>query len=310
MRRKLLWAGVVTIVLVTVILIGGLWFATNQLLFPSWKGATKDLAVCKPEIAKSWGEGCGNLRTTHQFTFNEVKIPSVNGYQLPGWLIKTSENGMGPARGAIMMIPAGGSDRREETRYVKFLLSQHLDVLTLDLGCQGESPCPVPGITYGDRESSDVFSTYLYLAVKYDRVYAMGSSVGAASILVALPEMPKLAGVIAENPMTSFQRLIRDAPQSKSLPGWATNLLISLAMLRGRFDGLLSPEHSLPLTSTTPVYFIHSKQDKLVSYQQTQELVNLYAGPKTVWFPDKGSHAEIWDADHEEYETRLAGFLK
>ena len=310
MRRKLLLAAVVAVVVVIVVLIGGLWFATNQLLFPSWKGATRDLAVRKPEIAKSWGEGCGNLRLTHQFTFSEVNIPSVNGYQLPGWLIKTAENGEGPARGAIMLIPAGGSDRREETRYVKFLLSQHLDVLTLDLGCQDEAPCPVPGISNGDRESRDVFSTYLYLVAKYDKVYAMGSSVGAASILIALPEMPKLGGVIAENPMTSFQRLIRDAPQSKSSPGWATNVLIKLVMLRGRFDGLLSSEHSLPLTSTTPVYFIHSKQDKIVSYQQTQELATLYAGPKTVWFPDKGSHAEVWDADHEEYETRLAGFLR
>lgn len=64
-------------------------------------------------------------------------------------------------------------------------------------------------MTYGQRESRDVLSAYLYLAGKYEKLYAMGTSVGAASILIALPEMPKLAGVIAENPMVSSSA-IRD----------------------------------------------------------------------------------------------------
>lgn len=309
MKRKLISVAIIGFVAVPVLFGGGLWFASNQLLFPVWRGVTKDLSVCQPETTKYWGAGCGNLRTTHEFKFNEVQVPSVNGYDLPGWLIGSAENGRGPAQGAIMLIHGGGSDRREETRYVRFFLGRNLDVLTLDLGCHGEAPCPVPGLTYGHRESRDVLSAYLYLTDKYEQVYAMGTSVGAAAILIALPEMPKLTAVIAENPMASFQRLIMEAPESRSMPGWATDLLIKLAMLRGRFDGLLSPEHSLRLAKTTSIYFIHSKQDTVVSYQQTQELAALYAGPKTVWFADKGSHAAIWDANPADYEKRVADFL-
>jgi alpha-beta hydrolase superfamily lysophospholipase len=309
MNRKLWWLALGIFAAVFVFFGGGLWFATNQLLFPSWRGSTNDLSACKPETAKYWGEACGNLRSTHEFTFNEVSVPSVDGYEMPGWLIGSAENGKGSAKGAIMLIPAGGSDRREETRYVQFFLGRNLDVLTLDLGCQGEAPCPVPGLTYGDRESRDVLSAYLYLTNRYEKVYAMGSSVGAASILNALPEMPKLTAAIAENPMASFQQLIKEARESQSMPGWATDILIDMAMLRGRFDGLTSPEHSLRLAKTTPVYFIHSKMDEVVSYRQTQILADLYAGPKMTWFPDKGSHATIWDVDHADYEKRLAVFL-
>jgi fermentation-respiration switch protein FrsA (DUF1100 family) len=309
MKRKLKWISIVVFVVLLVFFGGGLWFASNQLLFPSWKGVTSDLSVCKPETVQSWGEACGNLRNTHQFKFSEVQVPSANGYNLPGWFIKAADNGMETARGVIMLVPAGGSDRREETRYIQFFLNQKLDVLTFDLGCQGDAPCPVPGLSYGQRESRDVLSAYLYLADRYEKVYAMGSSVGAASILIALPAMPKLAGVIAENPMASFQRLIREAPESQSMPGWATNALLKVAMLRGRFDGLLSAENSLRLIRTTPIFFIHSKGDKIVSYKQTQDLVDLYSGPKTLWLADKGSHAAIWDADHAEYEKRVADFL-
>jgi fermentation-respiration switch protein FrsA (DUF1100 family) len=72
---------------------------------------------------------------------------------------------------------------------------------------------------------------------------------------------------------------------------------------------LLSPKNSLPLAKKTPILFIHSKEDKVVSYQQTQDLADLYTGPKTVWFPEKGEHAAIWDAGHADYEKRVADFL-
>src|ERR1700730_1527023 len=309
MNRRLKWIAVGIFVSVFIFFGAGLWFASNQLLFPIWRGVTKDLSVCSPETAKYWGAGCGELRTTHAFKFRQVRFSSVNGYELPGWLIGTAENGKGRAKGAIMLIPAGGSDRREETRFIQFFLGQNLDVLALDLGCQGEAPCPVPGMTYGQRESRDVLSAYLYLTDKYEKVYAMGSSVGAAAILISLPEMPKLTAAIAENPMVSFQQLIKDARESQSMPGWAIDLLIEVAMLRGRFDGLISPQHSMRFAKSTPIYFIHSKMDEIVSYTQTQELADLYAGAKTVWLPEKGSHAAIWDVDHADYETRLSDFL-
>jgi uncharacterized protein len=39
------------------------------------------------------------------------------------------------------------------------------------------------------------------------------------------------------------------------------------------------------------------------SYQQTEELAAVYAGPKTVWISDKGDHTAIWDADPMEFEA-------
>jgi hypothetical protein len=168
MSRKLIWGGALALLAALGASGGGLWSASNQLLFPSWRGATKDLSVCGAELAKYWGEGCGNLRTTHELRFSEAKVPSLNGYDMPGWLIGAADNSMGAAEGAIMLIHGGGSDRRELTRHVRFYLRRHLDVLTFDLGCHGEAPCPVPGLTYGQRESRDVLSAYLFLTDQAD----------------------------------------------------------------------------------------------------------------------------------------------
>jgi hypothetical protein len=308
-RRWVIAVAAIPLALAAALLPAMLWQASGQLLFPSWKGATRDLAVCGAELAAGWGPGCGNLRLTHQLEFREVEVRSLNGYDMPGWLIPAAENGAGPAAGAILLVHGGGSDRREVTRHARYFLDRHLDVLTLDLGCSGEAPCPVPGLSYGSRESRDVLSAYLYLTATYRRVLAMGSSVGATSLLDALPAMPGLEAVVAENPPSSFERLIREAPEAASAPAWAMRLLLGLAKLRGRFDGLQSAADALRLARGTPILFIHSKRDGIIPYQRTVELAESYPGPKSVWLPEQGSHSAIREVDRGEYERRLTAFL-
>lgn len=285
------------------------WNASGQLLLPSWKGATKDLACCPPELAAAWGPGCGNLRLTHALRFREVQVRSLNGYDMPGWLMGSAENGGGPAEGAVLLVHGGGSDRREMTRHAPTFLGRHLDVLALDLGCSGEAPCPVPGLSYGGRESRDVLSAYLYLAASHRRVLAMGSSVGATSLLDVLPAMPGLAAAIVENPPASFDRLVREAPEAAKAPAWAIRLLLALAELRGRFDGLQTPAEALRLAKGTPILFIHARKDRIVPWQRTVELAELYRGPKIVWLPEEGGHSAIREADPGAYEGRLTAFL-
>jgi uncharacterized protein len=308
--RRRAWAlGAVALLAVAALLPAMLWRASGQLLFPSWRGATRDLADCGPELVAAWGPGCGNLRLTHDLEFREVRVRSLNGYDLPGWLMGAAENGAGPAEGAILLVHGGGSDRREVIRHARYFLHRRLDVLALDLGCSGEAPCPVPGLSYGDRESRDVLSAYLHLAGRYRRVLAMGSSVGATSLLDALPAMPGLEAAIAENPPASFERLIREAPEAAGAPSWALDLLLGLATLRGRFDGLQTPAEALRLAEGTPVLFIHGKKDGIVPWRRTVELAEAYRGPKSVWLPEEGTHSALREADRGEYERRLTAFL-
>lgn len=310
-KRKLLIGCGIAAVFIIVAIPAMTWFSSGMLLHPSFKGLGKNFSKCSQESERYFGKDCGNLNESHAYVFSNVKIPSQNGYDMPGWLIKASDNArtQKPSH-VIMLVHSGGSDRREMTRHIGMYLDQGFDVLTFDQGCAGESPCPVKGLSYGQRESRDVASAYQYLLRGYDHVYAMGSSVGAASILVALPEMTKLAGAIIENPYTSFDRLVKEAPESKNVPGWATNMMISLTKMRGEFDGLASPEQTLPFSGNTiPIFFIHSKKDKVASYKQTEDLVGIYTGPKTVWYPDAGDHALISNAQPSLYKEKIAAFL-
>jgi pimeloyl-ACP methyl ester carboxylesterase len=245
MRRKLNWL----VFILSAGLAGALWYYTGQLLYPSWRA--KDLSVCDARTESYWGKDCGNIRKSGQFQFEEIKIPSTNGYDLPGWKIPSAKNGSGPASGAVFLVHGGGSDRREESRYIQFFVSRRLDVYTFDMSCSGESPCVAAGMTFGHKESRDVQSVYAFLKPLYPRVYAMGTSVGATSILIALPGMAELSAVIAENPMFSFQRFVDETPAAPSfLPGWFKFLVVSIAKKRGLFDGLSSAQNSLRIANS------------------------------------------------------------
>ena len=309
MKRLIFKITAITLVVFIALFTAIIWMASNQLLYPSFKGIPRHFTDCSPEGEKLWGKGCGNLRITKQFKFNEITVPSTNGYPLPGWLIRSAENGYGGAKGAIMLVHGGGGDRREETNYIAYFLKRQLDVLTFDLSCSGEASCPVPGLTYGARESRDVFSVYLYLTARYDNIYAMGTSMGASAILIGMPQMPNLTAVIAENPMASFRKLIIETPASRSAPAWFLDAMLKVTMLRGKFDDLQSAETSLKLINHIPILFIQSKKDQIIPFESTQKLAIVYHGPKTLWLADEGDHAAVWNAAPSLYERQLTIFL-
>lgn len=287
-----------------------IWSASNQILFPIWKGISKDFQECSFEGEKGWGKFCGNIRLTKEFHFREIMIPSLNGYNLPGWFVPARANGIVIQKGVILLIHGGGGDRRELTRFIPFYLNQGFDVLSFDLSCHGEAPCFVPGLSFGNRESRDVLSAYLYVSKKYNNILMMGSSVGGSSILVSLPFLKGVKAAIIENPMLSFEKLILNSPESAKLPYWMVRILLELVTSRGKFDSLSSPENSLPFTSSVPLFLIHSKNDSVVSYQHSESLARIYPGPSEAWFPNSGSHGFVWEANQSEYETKVRDFIR
>lgn len=301
--KRLLW---LVPPVVMALFAAGIWGATGALLFPRFH---QDPG-CSDDDRRYLGEACGDLRVTKQFKFSDVKVPSLNGYDMPAWLIRADDNGHGPARGVVILVHGGGSDRRGMTRYVPYFMGRAVDVLALDLGCAGEAPCPVPGLTYGERESADVLSAYLFLVEKHANVFAMGTSAGAAAILMALPSMPKIRGVVVENPYASFSRLMTESPAApKGAPEWMSKLMLGAAMTRGRFDGLQSAWNAVGLVEKTPILFMHGKADQVVPFAQTEQLAARYRGPKRVWLVENAGHAMLWDVDHAEYERHLTEFL-
>ncbi|TGK47106.1 alpha/beta hydrolase [Leptospira bouyouniensis] len=310
-KRSLLYGFylILIVVLVLVILFVGLWKASNQILFPVLIGISKDFKECNAEGEKNWGKNCGNLRISNQYHYREIMIPSINGYDLPGWIVATHENGISKKRGVVLFVHGGGADRREFSRFISFYLKQGFDTISFDLSCHGEAPCLFPGLTFGSREFRDVLSAYLFIEKQYKNIIMIGSSVGASSILISLPFLKSVKGLVLENPMIDFKSLIFDSPESSNLPNWMMQTLLEIVSIRGKFDYMLSPKNSLPFVNDIPILIIHSKEDSVVNYHHSEKLVKLYKGTVEFWFPDLGFHGKVWDSNQLEYETKVESFI-
>lgn len=287
-----------------------LWQASSQVLYPAGPGDHGSLANCRTETQAYWGNDCGRLASGDVLEVTDTAFTSANGYQLSGWLVHAKATPASEVKGVVLYVPGGGSDRREASRYAELVLGLGYDLAAFDPICHGMSPCPVPGVSFGARERADVASAADILKVRYKTVFVMGSSVGAASILSALPLLQGVAGVIAENPMASFDSLIRNAPEAQGLPDIMVDALIGLSRWRGQFGAGHDAIDGVRASSGVPILFIHSEADAVVSWRQTEELAASYRGPKRVVLTAEGGHGAVWNSNRALFETEVTQFLQ
>jgi alpha-beta hydrolase superfamily lysophospholipase len=313
-RRRLILLFLGGLPIVALVLIcAGVWYFSSGLIAPSWQ--TPGIAKCEGYRRETFGPACGNLAENHRFKYVDVQLPTPRGYALPGWYVPRAAN-PGPASDAATAQPArtgvfyahgGGSDRREGYRYIEYLLGRGFDVYLFDYSCHGEAPCAVRGLSFGEREHKDIVDILHYLKGRHARVYAMGTSMGAASLLTALPVADPIDAVVAENPLHSFERLALETRAAPAfLPTWFRRLTIALTLRRAHFSGEITPAHALHnFSSKMPIVFLHSKADTLVPYTHSVDLHREYQGPKHLELFETGRHARLWLAHNERFRQLL-----
>lgn len=236
-----------------------LWPASEAILRPSGPGGVGEIGSCSQLAMQAWGADCGRLSARMDVEKLPWEVQSNNGYTLSGWILRSTTQGR--FRNVLLYVPGGGSDRREASRYVDLAHSLGFDLASFDPVCHGLSPCIGGGVSYGDRESVDVRSAVQQLTESYRHIVVMGSSVGALSILKALPSTQGVAGAILENPMESLYQLLRDAEESEGLPDWMVASLAGITQLRTGSSAAPSALEALRMAAPPPLLFIHSKSD-------------------------------------------------
>ena len=300
------------------------WYFTSQALYPSWQIA--ELGPCPPRRIEGFGEACGDLRRLGAFVFEDVKFRTDRGYEIPAWYIpvdrqanpaqKRAVLGLEPGRYAAFFVHGGGADRREGYRLARYFIDRGIDYYMPDLTCHGMAACPHPGLSFGAREHLDVVDVFNAIHGRYDGVFVLGTSVGANSTLMALPKIPDAKAIVAENPMYSTRRFVRDTGAAPAfLPGWYRDILFKVLEWRGGFDGSYSSAVALKQAASVgiPVLFLHGTADRLIPVTHSQDLAALYRenrGPAEIHIVDGAEHARVWNAGPAAYEAWLDEFFK
>lgn len=243
--------------------------------------------------------------------YETVQFPARDGVRLSGWFIPAHErtkrdgstvvlvhdwgwNRLGDAAGSLLASVSANTPV-ELLRLAHFLHYEGLNVLMFDLRNHGESASQPP-VTFGQQEADDLLGALAFLEARDDvdagRIGVVGFSMGANTLLYALPRTDRIAAGIAVQPMDAavFAHgyagdLLGDTGAQVMLPLVET----AYSAIGGIRLSAIQPSFAAAGASASPVLFVQSKQDRWGTREDTARLVSALPVSEGPLFVD-GTH--------------------
>jgi fermentation-respiration switch protein FrsA (DUF1100 family) len=193
----------------------------------------------------------------------------------------------------------------------RFLRRANYSVLLIDFQATGETKGN--HITFGWKESRDVIAgvSFIRQAEPSSRVAIIGSSLGGAAVLLAMPPL-KVDRLVLEAVYPSIEEATKNRLE-KYLGRWgrftAPLLLSQLSLRLGISASDLRPIDHIA-QATCPVLIIGGESDRNTTAEETSRMFSHAQGPKELWLVPKAGHVDLHRAAPEQYEARVLKFLK
>ncbi len=248
---------------------------------------------------------CGTPESL-KLPFEEVTFTASDGLALKAWYIPSYR------KEAVIMIHGHGADRHEALRWVRALNRGGLCLLIPDLRNHGKSSGAMT--TMGYYEKRDVNGALLWLrqVKKKDRVGVFGVSMGAATAVMAMADNKDLRAGVFEAGYSSLRRQLEDiAKRDYGLPSFPLMNMVSL-FFRARTGvplDAVAPEKEIGKISPRSVLVIHCPGDDYIHFSHGQRLFEAAGQPKDFWASPCTTHAEAWQGDPAEAESRVTSFF-
>ena len=239
------------------------------------------------------------------FPVESVQIPAADGPTVHGWLAYGQ-----PGGGVVLLVHSIRSNRLGMLSRARFLKEQGYSVLTIDLQAHGETSGE--RITFGLRESENVEASVTYLRNTFptERIGAIGTSLGAAAIVLANQDL-KLHAVILESLHPTIEEAVEN--RLKLHFGSYGSALLPLMLSQLSFYLDTSMQALSPITRinnfSSPVLFISGTQDAHTTQSETERLYAAARMPKELWIVPGAGHFNMHTYAGKEYEQRVSAFL-
>jgi alpha-beta hydrolase superfamily lysophospholipase len=216
-------------------------------------------------------------------------------------------------QGAILACHGVGANRADILAFVSLFHDLGFQVLTFDFRGHGESDGHT--VTYGAEERNDVLGGWDYLLSRSDvdpqRIFGFGVSMGAASLLLALPDLPGMRAAVVDSSFDDLETMLRY--QYRHLPDRAAAALAGLTEFFGWLETGLRPRQVSPLKAIErvriPLLFYHGSEDPVIPVQATENLHRAYQGPKRLRIARGAGHGGTFSADPVLYRIEVRAFL-
>jgi fermentation-respiration switch protein FrsA (DUF1100 family) len=242
--------------------------------------------------------------------YEDVSFVTEDGVGLKGWFIPPS----GPERAALIVNPGHGDHRGKAITATAMLASHGYGVLSFDWRAVGESGGDFA--TVGLDETLDVAAAVDWLARRPEvdprRIGGLSRSAGAAALIRAAADDPRIAAVVAETTFSTLEDMVRTGVEAKTgLPAFPfAPLIVRFSEWEtGRRIADNRPVDVIGRISSRPVLIIRGGRDIWVPADNADKLYAAAGDPKELWDAPEAEHAVVEKAYPEEYEQRLVAFF-
>ncbi len=237
-----------------------------------------------------------------------VEITSFDGLRLRGTFFENPN-----ARGVLIGCHGyRSSGPRDFSSACSFYHDHGLSLLLIDQRANGRSEGKY--ITMGVKERLDVQDWCAYIQNRFpDKpVLLTGISMGATSVLMAVPELPEnVTGIVADcgfvSPWDELSYVLR---HYLHLP--ATPFLKGIDFWCRMIGGFSLQQYTTEMAlaqSTRPVFFIHGEADDFVPCENVHRNVAACTAPYVLFTVPDAGHGLSYLVDHLGYKARLDDFL-
>jgi dipeptidyl aminopeptidase/acylaminoacyl peptidase len=250
--------------------------------------------------------------------FEDVTFPDRTGsVGIAGWLIPAEGDPHAPA---VVVVHGYTASRRDAWILLAAgMLHRHgFSVLAIDLRNHGDSGRTGGRHTGGVLESSDVLGAWDWLISRQglapEAVGLFGISLGAASVVMAAGDEPRVAAVWSDSGYGDIDDATRAELRRNHLPP----ILLPGGLLVGRIlDGpgvrAKSPLAAMARLGGRPVFITHGTADTRLDVHFADQLIE--AGRATgalveSWIVEDSDHAAAIVDHPVEYERRLTEFFE
>ncbi|CBZ25202.1 conserved hypothetical protein [Leishmania mexicana MHOM/GT/2001/U1103] len=301
------------------------YFVSEVAIRPPWyhhhPGASALTMKGCPDYWQGW---IYDPKTDFGLDYEDVEFSSTDHYTLRGWYVPPPP---GKAREiGIVLVHGGGRDRRSWERHVPFLHNAGYGCLLFDFREHGLSSGKMRGFTFGMKERFDVVAACALMQSKYgyQRICAMGTSVGGSSVLMAAAIDKNIDVVIAENAITTSATLL-DQQMVMVLSGYFAQKRYSVELFRlfrqcatfwlnWRIGNKPSKHcqalHCIAKISPRPILLMHGMSDTVVPMRHSEILFETALEPKQLYLCEGAFHCGLYNTKPDEYEATVLGFLE
>ena len=192
----------------------------------------------------------------------------------------------------VIYLHANASSRIEGNMIRRFLLKRNINLCTFDFQGSGLSEGEYISLGYHEKYQVKNIVDFVEKYPGVGKIGLWGRSMGAATSLIYTSMDKRIKATVADSPFEDFRKLAKEMVLGQiKLPGFLVEGVIGKSVKNKNGMDINSIKAiDAVKTCEGPVIFIHARDDEIVPYHHSEDLIKNYKGKTKILKSVNGGH--------------------